>query len=64
MAGAQDVLSDIGESINHDEVAVIYELVWAAIGSMSDEKNELINSIRSKLEMAGTLIIKRINNIA
>lgn len=60
MAGARDNIWEGDQSFNKDEVAIIYELVWAAIGSEDDRKNKLIDGIRSKLEMADILIIKKI----
>lgn len=60
MAGAGDWIWESDESFSKEEVAIIYELVWATIGSDNEEKNKLINKIRSKLEMADVLIIKKV----
>lgn len=60
MAGARDYIWEGDQSFSKEEVAIIYELVWAAIGSGDEEKNKLIDRIRSKLEMSDVLIIKRL----
>jgi hypothetical protein len=57
MAGAMDYVWEGDESLNKDEVAAIYKLIWDSAG-----ENPIYDRIRSKLEMADVLIIKRIEN--